>query len=148
MAKKTNKVENKIVDMFEKDGIKKVDFSSKKVNKYIEIEDSDIVILNLNHKDNNEVRVNFSTFVLETIKNANGGEVEFTESILLKKLLPMVSNVDFSDLTDEEIEDIIESPTDDLIQARNIINDMIYKVFDNFVKAVKLDMKHNKIAGK
>ena len=60
----------------------------------------------------------------------------------------MVSNVDFSDLTDEEIEDIIESPTDDLIQARNIINDMIYKVFDNFVKAVKLDMKHNKIVGK
>lgn len=148
MAKKENKVENKVVDIFEKDGIKKVSFSSKKVNKYIEVEDSDIVILNLNHKDNNEVRIEFSTFVLETIKNAKGGEVEFSETVLLKKLLPMVSNVDFSDLTDEEIEEIMESPTDDLIQARNIINDMIYKVFDNFVKTVKLDMKHSKIMGK
>ncbi len=67
-------------------------------------------------------------------------EVEFEDLTVIKVLFPLLTNLDFSELPDEEIQEIIENPSIHLLTVQQIIAQIIQEANKYYAQKVKTEI--------
>lgn len=67
-------------------------------------------------------------------------EVEFEDITVIKVLFPLLTNLDFYDLSDKEIKEIIESPSIHLLTVQQIIAQIIQEANKYYAQKVKTEI--------
>lgn len=129
--KKTNEVVNAVAN-------KTVSLSTLKA-KPILATIGEIEIYNINSKVNLERRKELFAFIAKVFETKKADEpFEVLGKELLLNLLPIVTNILLEGMTDEEIEEIIQEPSDELLEVIKIVNKILIGALDELKNVMEL----------
>ena len=70
----------------------------------------------------------------------NGQVVNFDGNTVIRKLFPLLTDLDMSDLTDEDIEEVVNNPSIYLLTIQNIISQIVAEVNSMFMQRIKAEI--------
>lgn len=73
---------------------------------------------------------------------AEDDTVSFTGSEVIKNLFPILTNIDLTDLPDEELEEIIENPSIHLLIAQQLVAQILSEANKLYAERVKTELKN------
>lgn len=78
------------------------------------------------------------------IQNTDGDKgkdfVEFPDEVVIRKLFPLLTDLDMSDISDEELKDILENPSIYLLQVQNIVSQIVTEINSMFMQRLKSEL--------
>lgn len=70
----------------------------------------------------------------------NGQVVDFDGETVIRKLFPLLTDLEMGEITDEEINDIIENPSIHFLTIQNIISQIVAEVNSMFMQRIKAEL--------
>lgn len=78
------------------------------------------------------------------IQNEDGEKgkdfVEFPDDVVIRQLFPLLTDLDMSDISDEELRDIVENPSIYLLQVQNIVSQIVTEINSMFMQRLKSEL--------
>lgn len=93
----------------------------------------DIEVYNPDNEIQSDIKTQFLNIFSKEISGDNV-EIELKMADILKEYMPKLSNIDYSDLSDDEINEILSNPSEDLQLAYNEISDILSDIFTRLMR--------------
>lgn len=93
----------------------------------------DIEVYNPDSETQSDIKTQFLNIFSKEVSGENI-EIELKMADILKEYMPKLSNIDYSDLSDDEINEILSNPSEDLQLAYNEISDILSDIFTRLMR--------------
>lgn len=129
-------------------------FKANKILKVIGEDENQIIVYNINCSENEDRRNAIYAYINNLYQNKiskmeidinNDEDIEILGKEVLKNIMPILTDLDFTDISDEEIESILMNPSDELLEAKDICEDIILKISEQIKKAIEIELKNIKL---
>jgi tRNA U55 pseudouridine synthase TruB len=106
----------------------------------------EIEIYDINCKENQDRRKAIFDYIVNIIKNKpEDKDVEILGREVIKNVLPVLTNVLLDELSDEEINEILEEPSDELIQVNRECSKIINNIIRQIGEELEYEAKKNEL---
>ncbi len=137
-------------------GISLRDLKAKKILKVIGEGENQIQIYNINCKENQDRRIAIFDYITQAYQdkidmltnNPSDTEIEIIGMDIINYVLPILTDIDFNGITDDEVQDILQNPTKELNEVINICGDILVQIANEIEKAIEIRLKTSQIQNK
>ena len=137
-------------------GISLRDLKAKKILKVIGEGENQIQIYNINCKENQDRRIAIFDYITQVYQdkidmltnNPSDTEIEIIGMDIINYVLPILTDIDFNGITDDEVQDILQNPTEELNEVINICGDILVQIANEIERAIEIRLKTSQIQNK
>ena len=109
----------------------------------------EVEIYNINHADNLDRKkqvYEYTTSIIKTLAESEVGEIEDIMLIgkdVLLSIIPMISNINFDGIEDNELDEILNSPGEVLMEVQSTVNVIMNEIFVQLMSIIEDQGENN-----